>query len=315
LTGLTTSSRGQPAVQALDSAYNFGTVYNGAVVKHTFHLKNVGTAPLTVGSVQTSCGCTAARPTRSHLDPGEESEIAVSFDTHADHGPATRIITVLTDDPRHRRVELTMRGDVKLPVEAKPSLVMFGRVKRGTLESRQVTLIDNMPDLAFKVGAIRNDNRNIKVGYEQPRGAKAALLTITLLKSAPAGPISDVVKVTTSRVPLEIPVSGTVLGDINAEPAQVSFGVVAHHAAALRIIRLTNSGAHAVNVIAISSNNDSVVAEVEPIKAGREYKITVQLRPNTPDGVLHGMLAVKIDDPHQQEVEIPFYGIVGSFRS
>jgi len=26
------------------------------------------------------------------------------------------------------------------------------------------------------------------------------------------------------------------------------------------------------------------------------------------------MLAIKTDDPHQQDVQIPFYGIVGSFK-
>jgi len=30
--------------------------------------------------------------------------------------------------------------------------------------------------------------------------------------------------------------------------------------------------------------------------------------------VLRGMLAIKTDDPHQQDVQIPFYGIVGSFK-
>jgi hypothetical protein len=106
-----------------------------------------------------------------------------------------------------------------------------------------------------------------------------------------------------------------VLGDINVNPPQVSFGVVAHHASALRILRLTNSGDHPVNITAISSNNDSVTAGVEPVKAGREYKITVALRPNTPDGVLRGMLAITTNDPHQQQLQVPFYGIVGSFRS
>jgi len=26
------------------------------------------------------------------------------------------------------------------------------------------------------------------------------------------------------------------------------------------------------------------------------------------------MLAIKTDDPHQQDVRVPFYGIVGSFK-
>jgi len=310
------ASNGRPLVQATDPVYDFGAVYNGTTVKHTFRLKNAGTAPLTISGVRTSCGCTAAQPTKSHLLPGEDSAIAVSFDTHADHGPATRTITVLTNDPDHQQLQLTMRGDVKVQVEASPSLVIFDRIRRGTQQSHQVTLTDEMPDRTFKVDSITNANPNIKVASQPIRSGKpGALLTITLVNTTPAGPIADLVRVNTSRAPVEIPVSGAVLGDINVNPPQVSFGIVPHHASALRIVRLTNSGDHPVKVTGISSNNSSVVAAVEPVKTGKEYKIAVQLMPNTPDGVLRGMLAIKTDDPHQQDVQVPFYGIVGSFKS
>jgi hypothetical protein len=316
LTGISGSANGIPAVQSAEPIYNFGAVYSGTVVKHTFQLKNTGTAPLIISGVRTSCGCTAAQPTRSHLPPGEESEIAVSFDTHSDRGPATRTITVFTNAPSHQQVQLTMRGDVRVQVDASPSLLIFDHVTRGTEQSHQVRLTDEMPDRSFKVGSVTNANAYIKVAATPLAGDKpGALLTVTLLKTTPAGPISDLIKVNTSRVPVEIPVSGMVLGDINVNPPQVSFGVVSHHASALRILRLTNSGDHPVSITGISSNNDSVTAGIEPVKAGREYKITVALRPNTPDGVLRGMLAIKTSDPHQQELQVPFYGIVGSFRS
>jgi hypothetical protein len=309
------ASNGHPLAQALDPVFNFGAVYNGTAVKHTFRLKNAGTAPLILNAVRTSCGCTAAQPTKSNLLPGEESEIAVNFDTNSDHGPATRTITVFTNDPHHQQLQLTLRGDVKVQVEANPSLVIFERIKRGTQQSRQLMLTDEMADRTFKVGAITNENRNIQVASQPVPGVKpAALITITLLKTAPAGPISDLIKVKTSRVPVEIPVSGTVLGDINVNPPQVSFGIVPHHASALRFVRLTNSGDHPVKITGISSNTTSVVAAVEPLVTGKDYKIEVRLAPNTPDGVLHGMLEIKTDDPHQQDVQVPFYGIVGSFK-
>ena len=94
--------------------FDFGTALNGVAVKHVFHLKNVGTAPLIIGGVQTSCGCTAAQPTKSTVAPGDESDIAVTFDTRSDKGPASRTITVLTNDPKHQQLNLTLKGDVKV---------------------------------------------------------------------------------------------------------------------------------------------------------------------------------------------------------
>jgi hypothetical protein len=113
---------------------------------------------------------------------------------------------------------------------------------------------------------------------------------------------------------VEIPVFGTVVGDLTVNPPQVSFGIVPHHESAMRIIRLTNSGDRTVKVIGVSSTNLSVTAAVEPVKAGKEYKITLQLAPNTPDGKLMGTVAINTDDPQQQTVQVPFYGIVGSFK-
>jgi hypothetical protein len=306
---------GRASVMAVQSLYDFGTVLNGAQVKHVFKLKSVGTAPLIIGGVQTSCGCTVAKPTRSIVQPGDETDIAALFDTRTDRGPSSRIITVFTNDPKHEQLQLTMKGDVKVQVDASPSPVAFDKVKHGAEESRQVLITDAMNDKNFSVGPITNSNPNLKV-TERPRGdgKSGAALTITLLKTMPAGPFSDTVKVANSRVPIEIVVFGTVLGDLDVTPAQVSFGIVPHRSGAERMVRLTNSGPHAVKITGLSSTNIAVTAVAEPIKPGQDYKITLQLRPNTPDGALRGMLAIKTDDPSQQTVQVPFYGIVGSFR-
>ncbi len=45
----------------------------------------------------------------------------------------------------------------------------------------------------------------------------------------------------------------------------------------------------------------------------RTIKITVQLRRGTPDGQVRGQLEIKTDDPEQQVLNVPFYGIVGQF--
>jgi hypothetical protein len=308
-------SSGQVSAQTIQPVYDFGTVLNGAQVKHVFKLKNTGTAPLIIGGVQTSCGCTVAKPTRSIVQPGDETDIAATFDTRTDRGPSSRIITVFTNDPKHEQLQLTMKGDVKVQVDASPSPVAFDKVKHGTEESRQVLITDAMNDRNFKLGPITNSNPNIKVA-QRPRadGKSGAALTVTLLKTMPAGPFSDTVKVPTSRVPVEIVVFGTVLGDLNVTPPQVSFGIVPHRGGAERMVRLTNSGARAVKITGLSSTNLAVTAAAEPITPGKDYKITLQLQPDTPDGALRGMLAIKTDDPNQQDVVVPFYGIVGSFK-
>lgn len=322
IAGATTG--GTPKAQASEKIYDFGTVLNATPVAHVFKIRNAGSGTLVIGGVQTSCGCTAAKPTQSEVAPGQESDIAVTFDTRFDRGPATRTITVFTNDPQAQKIVLTLKGDVKVQVEAAPAQVAFGEVERGVEQAREVLLTDlvaaQAPNRAtgganFKVISVTNSNPNIKVAFG-PRtdGKPGAALSITMLKTMPLGAFDDTVKVATSRAPIDITVFGTVQGDLTVKPAQVSFGIVPHRQGTQRMVRLVNASAHAVRVTGVTSTNPSVSATVEPITPGKEYRVTLDLRPNTPDGALRGQVAISTDDPDQHIVNLPFYGIIGSFR-
>ena len=315
---------GQPKIQLIKPNYDFGTVTNGVPVTHIFKIRNAGTGTLIIGAVNTSCGCTAAKPTKSTLAPGEDSEIKVTFDTRFEKGPSTRTITVLTNDPKDPQAELTLKGDVRVEVAATPSEIAFGNVKHGTEPTRQVVITDLAANKPLKIISISKANPDISV-TPVPRsdGKPGAAINVTLLKSMPAGPFDDTIKLTTSpgigkapknRVPLDITVFGVVQGDLTVNPAQVSFGIVSRHQAAQRSVRLVNDGDRTVKVTGVSSTSNNVSAAVEPITPGKEYKITLQLAPDTPDGAIRGRLAIHTDDPNQQTVSLPFYGIVGSFR-
>jgi hypothetical protein len=322
LEGLGGATSGTPKAEVTGKVYDFGAVLNAVPVAHVFKIHNAGTGTLVIGGVQTSCGCTAAKPTKSQLPPGEDSDIAVTFDTRYDKGPATRTITVYTNDPAAKSIVLTIKGDVKVQVEATPAQVAFGDVKHGTDQTRQVLLNDlvagtdpakALPE--FKVQSITNASPHIKVASARRTDGKAGgALTVTLLSTMPIGAFDDTIKVTTSRAPVDITVFGNVQGDITVKPTQVSFGVVPHRQGTLRYVRLVNAGARPMKVTAVTSSNVSVSATAEPVEAGKEYKITLELRPNTPDGALRGQVAITTDDPQQQTLSLPYFGIVGSYR-
>jgi hypothetical protein len=307
------TSSAPPAASVSNPTYNFGTVFQGTAVRHTFRVENHGTGPLTLGPPQTSCGCTVAAPTKRIVQPGDFSDVGAVFDTSADKGPAQRIITIPINDPNQKQLTLVLKGDVRVKVDANPTPLVFDKVKHGVEESRKVLVTDTVGS-DFKINSITNSSPNLKVTQE-PRtdGHPGAVLVVAVLKTMPVAPFSDVIKVATNVSQLNIPVSGTVLGDLNVTPAQVSFGFVKRHEGALRFARMSNAGDRSVRVLGVSSNNPRVSATVEPVTAGKDFKITLQLQSNSPDGTLHGMVAIKTDDPAQPLVQVPFYGIVGSF--
>jgi predicted RNA-binding protein with TRAM domain len=311
-----TSAPSGPKVEIVKPVYDFGTVMEGEHVTHSFTIRNVGAQDLILSGVKTSCGCTAAAPSNSRIAPGGESHIAVTFDTHFQKGHRERTITAYTNDPSTPAAVMTLQGEVKVEVDATPSEVAFGKVRYGTEETREVTISDLARNAkGFKVGPVSNTSPNIKVTQEPRKDGKpGAILTVALLKTMPIGPFDDSIEVVNNRKPIEVHVFGMVTGDLTLDPGQVSFGIVPSKQSVIRILRLTNASPRAVNVLGVSSTNQSVVATVEPVKPGKEYKITVELRKNTPDGQLRGTLAIRTDDARQSTLTVPFYGIIGSFQ-
>ncbi len=306
----------QPKIQVIDPLYSFGTALEGEMVKHTFKFKNVGKGRLVIRGVRTSCGCTAATPTKSNLAPGEVGEVAVGFDTRFQKGHQVRTITLFTNDPANPQAAMTLQGDIKQQVAASPSEVNFGKVKRGTELTQAVVLNDLTGHKGFSVGPISNSNPAIKVVQLAAKDHQPAVtLKVSLLKTMPIGPFDDTIKVVTNRVPVQVDVFGTVEGDLNVDPLQVSFGIVQPGQGAVRILRLTNAGSKPIKLLGITSSSVSVTASAEPVRPGKEFRITVLLNRSTPDGQVRGALTIKTDDPTQQTLDVPFYGIVGQFKT
>lgn len=305
----------QPKAQLVNPVYNFGTALEGSMVTHNFKIKNVGKGELLLRGVKTSCGCTAAAPSKNHLAPGETAAIDVGFDTHFQKGRQTRTITVFTNDPAMPEAIMTMQGVVRQQVAATPEQVNFGKVRKGGTATQVVTIKDLTGKKSFSVGPITHSNHNITVVQEKGKNGKPGdVLKITLDKTMPIGTFDDTVNVVTNRVPIQVDVFGTITGDLSIAPAQVSFGIVPKGQSAVRIVKLTNTGDRDVKLLEISSTQPSVYADSQAIKPGKEYKIIVRLRRGAPEGQLSGHIAIKTDDPAQQTLTVPFYAIVGHFK-
>jgi len=311
-----TATTGAPKAEVTEAAYNFGTALSGPPISHVFMIKNVGTGPLQIRNVTSSCGCTAAKPSKTILAPGEVSTIAASVDTHFERGHSLSVVTLATNDPANPSLQLKIEGVIKPQVEAQPMDVDFGSVHHGSAAVRDVVISDMIGGPGFALKSVGNDSPYLKVTeLSRTDGKPGALLRVALSASMPPGPISDTLRIETTRAPLRVAILGVVTGDLIVKPNQVSFGILPHHQGAVRIVRVTNQGSHSIKVLAVESTSNSVFAKVAPVTPGKEYKLTVALRPNTPDGQIRGALTIHTDDPQQTTLTVPYYGIVGSFRS
>lgn len=87
-----------------ESSKDFGDIFQGDVVEHTFKFENTGTQPLIISNVLVTCGCTATNWPRDPIGAGKSAEITVKFDSKGKNGAQNKIITVVSNavNPREK---------------------------------------------------------------------------------------------------------------------------------------------------------------------------------------------------------------------
>lgn len=111
----TVASCGQivgPKASAQQLEYNFGNITQGTTVSHNFVITNNGGDTLKILQVNPSCGCTAARPEKSDLLPGESTNLKVDFNSEGKSGKQEKYVYVVTNDPDSRELKLKFTGNV-----------------------------------------------------------------------------------------------------------------------------------------------------------------------------------------------------------
>ncbi len=127
------------AVQQLE--HDFGDINEGDVVSHTYVISNNGGDLLKILDVRASCGCTAAKPEKSELNPGESTNLVVSFNSKGRKGPQSKTVTVSTNDPDKPNILLSFKCNIVVSktVENKTGAIIylpetqhdFGKVPEG----------------------------------------------------------------------------------------------------------------------------------------------------------------------------------------
>ncbi|WPP51620.1 DUF1573 domain-containing protein [Catalinimonas niigatensis] len=86
-----------PKIAFVENSHDFGDIEQGEKVNYVFKFENSGTEPLILSNVLTTCGCTATSWPREPLAPGEEGEIAVSFNSAGKMGKQNKVVTVVSN--------------------------------------------------------------------------------------------------------------------------------------------------------------------------------------------------------------------------
>jgi hypothetical protein len=93
------SSRTDGAVIAWErSTHDFGDIFQGDKVEHTFRFINTGNKDLVITNVEVTCGCTTPKGwPRDPIPPGEKGELTVAFNSVGKIGKQNKVVTITSN--------------------------------------------------------------------------------------------------------------------------------------------------------------------------------------------------------------------------
>jgi hypothetical protein len=97
------------------SFFDFGTVTEGDIVKHTFRFKNDGLGKVKIGNTETSCGCTTASAALKEYESGEAGEMEVVVDTKGKKGIIVKTVTLTIENNDVEKVEISLAMKLEPP--------------------------------------------------------------------------------------------------------------------------------------------------------------------------------------------------------
>jgi hypothetical protein len=214
--------------------HDFGVVARGSDTRATIIVTNIYEEPVTIANVDTTCGCTAAKPDKTQLNTREQARIEVQMNTtkfmrrkdsnvdvtltfHGPQGSATKTV----------RVPITayIRSDVVLT----PGNADFGNVEFGQGAERKIEIAYAGRD-DWKIKEVRTGNSRIEAQVREVNRAPGQVdyeLVVRLPADAPMGTVQDQITLITddANAP-EVPilVSGRVEPDITVTPTTYTLG-------------------------------------------------------------------------------------------
>lgn len=308
-----------PKVQVDPMEIDLGTIDEGKSFDRFLEVKNIGDGVLVVEEVKTSCGCTAAAVDgTTELKAGESQKVKVTFNSKGQHeGPFSKKVTVTTNDPEKKAVEVSLVGSVHTPVRWNPTFLSVDSVnpKKG-FEKTISLLADEGLKLEVKSATVLGGKTMDQPTqlFDVTRGETKVVegkdqidFVIKLKPEAKPQKVTEQLLVITNlagRDSLRVPIRGELVGRLGFS---VQFGA----------IPLAEPGAETVRDLDIIAKDgtfkvlkaevaDSPV-KVEIVPAADGMKTTIRLRYVGEEAGTNGIrtLRVETDDADQKFLEIP----------
>lgn len=223
----------QPVARAVvvdGRKYDFGKGQRFTKMKHTFVIKNEGTAPLTLKKGSTSCRCTLSILESESIQPGESAEVTLEWKMNVAGRLFRQTADINTNDPDDPKITLEIEGKITDMLRLDPDDIVFSSISDSEGGRAQFRFYAyDMDD--FRIVEHEFGNEESASFFDltceeltpddlkkEPGATAGYLVTLIAKPGLPLGAINQTILLTTNveEAPkLELPVTGIVVGDIS----------------------------------------------------------------------------------------------------
>lgn len=229
---LTTASAQEWAEKMFETnKIDFGVVARGSDAVYRLKVKNLYEEDVHISNVRTTCGCSAAAPSKTTLKSLEEAYIQVTMNTRKFTHRKDSNVVVKFDAPYPAELTIPITAYIRTDVVLEPGGANFGAVAHGEKATRTLKLTyAGREDWKIRGVEVKNPNLKVDVVEKARGGGKASYdLVVNVLDKAPVGNLREQINILTddSRSPrVPILVEARVEADITVTPSIVSLGML-----------------------------------------------------------------------------------------
>lgn len=265
------ASNGGPApkIWVAKTEWDFGRLWWGDPCVTEIEVRNDGDAPLQITNVRTSCGCTAAKPGKNSLAPGESDKIKVTYDSKKGVVNVSQTVTVESNDPLTPSLQLTIKGEIRNLFDGKPSQqIMFGTISTETAQSQTITLTNNLDKPVYLKLKELPPNAPFDIKFDEVSAGREYRLTATTRPPMPAGGRFAELHLLTGipdRPEMKVNINAYVQERVSCQPPQIVVFSNQTSATSRRDIRVNYLASRPINVTAVTTSHpDRIKAELVP---------------------------------------------------
>jgi hypothetical protein len=304
-----------PKLEISASLWDFGEKWAGEKAETTITLRNVGKAPLEIGEVKSSCGCTVAKVNKKLLQPGASEEVRVTYDTNKRTEKVSQKIRVHSNDPDSPVTVIEVKGQVKQLLKmSDPRGLSFGAVGRDDVATKAIEIECNYTEpLELTLEEPRCEGFDVQL--DELEAGKHYRLTATTKPPLRDGPIRASVQLVTGveLVP-EVPVriSGNVQAPVTVAPTTL-YVVEKTQKTTQYTLRVTSRRQQPLKVTGVVASDPAIKVEILPMPtlpakaalASNAATIRVTLPPADEIPADGATITITTDDQEYAELVVP----------